>query len=650
MRFGQLRRLKLQNWLPLLVGVCFFFLYTAMAAPSIVELFDDSLELQLVAPTFGIAHPTGYPLYVILGGVWSRLLLPVGNWAWRMNLFSALAAAATVALVFGLARQLNPTATGKSSLGAGFAAALTFGVGSLWSSQATVAEVYALHGFFVVAILSVALRIGLFGCGVQNSEFGLQFAPPPSPRALHSFPPSLFHLFTLIGLALAHHRTTVLLLPALALYLLWSVPDIWRPRRVWLGWLAALLAPLLLYLWLPLRAAQGVLDLHGSYVHSWQGFWEHVLASQYTGFFADNALAQPRTGWEWLTLWREQMGWPALLMGGVGLLTCWGRGRQANGAWVLLLLVMVTNGVFALTYRVHDAEVFLLPALLLFALFVGAGVGLIGRLAVHWPNLTLGAQVVMLLVLAFGMGRAPLINRSGVWAIHDYAVAVATVDFPPNSHLVGLEGETTALRYMQAAEGLGRNATAVVADDPEQRRRVIRSLVATGFPTYITREVAGIAREYSFTGDGPLVRVWPRGQAQTPDPQVATNLLFANGQLRLEGYDLVTLAEAGGPTLRIAFYWRPLQPLTQTLKLSLRLQTPGGEPMHWADGRAVQADHFPLRLVANTTDWLPGEQIRDVHFLPIPAESMSQPAQLVLILYDAENLAEAGMWRVDLTW
>jgi hypothetical protein len=121
-------------------------LYGATAAPSIVELFDDSLEFQLVAPTFGIAHPTGYPLYVLLGGLWSRVLFPVGNWAWRMNLFSALAAATTVALVYALACRLTTLHAGKPNPWAGLAAALTFGLGPIWWRQATIAEVYALHG------------------------------------------------------------------------------------------------------------------------------------------------------------------------------------------------------------------------------------------------------------------------------------------------------------------------------------------------------------------------------------------------------------------------------------------------------------------------------------------------------------------------
>ncbi len=37
----------------------------------------DTAEFQRVAPTLGLAHPTGYPLYTLLGWAWSHL--PLGG-------------------------------------------------------------------------------------------------------------------------------------------------------------------------------------------------------------------------------------------------------------------------------------------------------------------------------------------------------------------------------------------------------------------------------------------------------------------------------------------------------------------------------------------------------------------------------------------
>lgn len=317
-----------RRWLAAISMIVAFALYAATAAPGIVTFFDDSLEFQTAAPTFAIAHPTGYPLYMLSGGIWTRLL-PVGTWAGRMNLFSALSAALAVGLVAALAAQVARRRDGSPDLWAGAAAAIAFGLGPVWWSQATVAEVYTLHVALVAAILLVTVDL---------------------PRSLHpdgrptiAFDRRMTGLALLFGLGLAHHRTTVLVALPVLLYLLTSVPQVWRPRRVWGRWLAALLAPLLLYLYLPLRAAAGAVDLHGSYRNSWAGFWDHVLARSYTAFFADNPLAVTRSTGEWAAFVVEQSGWIALLVALIGLTRLVDRRRlQVNGWWLVLRTLLLT--------------------------------------------------------------------------------------------------------------------------------------------------------------------------------------------------------------------------------------------------------------------------------------------------------------------
>jgi hypothetical protein len=624
----KLRIVKRTHWLPWLVGAGFLGLYGFTAAPSIVELFDDTLELQLVGPTFGLAHPTGYPLYVILSGLWSRLLLPIGNWAWRMNLFSALAAAITVGLVTVTARRLTSDLTPRLAWAPPLAAALVFGLGPLWWRQATVAEVYALHGLFVAALLALLVRA----------------IEAPTNEIAHSTRLVTLSCLT-FGLALAHHRTSLLLAPVLLLGLFWAAPGVWQPQRTWLLWGAALLTPLLLYLFIPVRAGMGVQDLHGSYLNTWSGFWDHILARQYTGFFSENPLAVTRDASDWFALWNAQTGLVGLALGLVGFAQVLTPRQRLRKVWLLVSFVLATNLIFALIYRAPDAEVFLLPALLSFALFAAGGLATLLSWLERWPRLAFLTAVIVLVLLVLGVGgRGESVNRRHDWAVHDYAVALAKVDFPPQSRVLALEGEATALRYLQAAEGLGRNATPIVADDPAQRRVLLADFVSQERPVYLTRELEGIGGQYSFTGEGPLVRVWPRGAAQTADPTHPADALLANGQLRLEGYDLLWLDQAGGPALRLALYWRPIAPLTQTLKSSLRLQSPDGTPWLWPDGARVQRDDYPLRLVAKTPDWLPNERICDVYDLPIPPSMHGQPGIMRVILYDEATLVEAGAW------
>ena len=623
---------KAQGWLATVVGIAFFLLYALTAAPSIVELYDDSLEFQLVGPTFGIAHPTGYPLYTLLGGLWSHVFLPVGNWAWRMNLFSALAAAITVALLFVLTQQLVKQSGFAEGQGAqrffpGLFAATAFGLSPLWWSQATLAEVYALHNLLVISALHLALLLTV----------GL--TPQTTIRRA-----SL--LVLTIGLGLTHHRTIVLLGPGLLL-MLWGQRWLWQPSRHWLRWLGWLLVPLLLYLYLPLRATMGVVDLNGSYVNTWAGFWQHVLALGYSGFFTQNALTRTLSAAAWGGVWVAQYGLVGLALGLLGLGWSLWRGQQRR--LVLgLSAALLANLAFALAYRVGDPEVFMLPAWLAFAPLIGLGSAALAQVGQRYRRLVPVGQVLLLFLLLLGIGgRGEMVNRRHDWAIHDDAVALAKVDFPPQSRVIGLEGQITALRYMQQAEGLGQNAQGIVANDPEKRRGAIALAIQTGLPTFITQEVEGIADQYSFSGAGPLIRVWPRGQAKVDPPPQPLNVLLANDTLALTGYAVERLADAGGPTLRIIFYWQPQAALAENYKLSLRLQSVSGSPLTWPDGNAVVADHFPLRGVAPTTAWVTGEIVADVHYLPLPPTTTG-PKQLYVVLYDAATVSEAGTFTIAL--
>jgi hypothetical protein len=214
--------------------------------------------------------------------------------------------------------------------------------------------------------------------------------------------------------------------------------------------------------------------------------------------------------------------------------------------------------------------------------------------------------------------------------------------------VIGLEGQITALRYMQQAERLGRNAQGIVADAPTQRVAAIEAAMQAGYPTYVTQEVAGIAEQYSFSGEGPLIRVWPRGAVAVDPPAHRLEVALADGQLTLVGYELIWLEEAGGSALRVILHWRPERPLDQQYKVSLRLVAANGSPVTGPTGAAVMADRFPLRQVAPTTAWLPGETIRDVHDLALPPDARTTAAQLQLVLYDAITIAEAGSVQLPL--
>ena len=80
-------------WPALGCGAVALSLYLRTLAPGV--LFGDPAEFQTAAWGAGLAHPTGYPFFLLAGWAWMHLL-PLGEPAWRLNLLSALLGATAV--------------------------------------------------------------------------------------------------------------------------------------------------------------------------------------------------------------------------------------------------------------------------------------------------------------------------------------------------------------------------------------------------------------------------------------------------------------------------------------------------------------------------------------------------------------------------
>ncbi len=78
---------------PWLVAGMAFVIYVRTLLPSVA--FGDWGEMQTVPHILGIAHPTGYPTYVMLA--WLVELAPIGSVAFRANLLSAVFVAGALA-------------------------------------------------------------------------------------------------------------------------------------------------------------------------------------------------------------------------------------------------------------------------------------------------------------------------------------------------------------------------------------------------------------------------------------------------------------------------------------------------------------------------------------------------------------------------
>jgi len=619
-------------------------LYVATSAPSVATIFDDSLEFQVVLPTLGIAHPSGYPLFTLAGKL-ATLLIPFRDPAGRANLFSALAASVAVGLLYLVARRFA-----GNRLAAALATAV-FAISPAWWSQSTIAEVYAPHGLLMILFLYLLLRWEEDRRQSSRADRWL------SAAALAA------------GLGLAHHRMIALLFPAALVFILWTDPRLLRQPRRWIAPVCLLLAPLLLYLYLPIRG-RVVTSLDGTYQATLQGTLDWILARGYRVFLTGNPFNVNRGAGDFGALFLDQFGALFLISALLAMATGW---RWRLRHYVFLLLATVATVAFGVAYKVQDIAVFFIPAFILAAIWAAWGLtpildglavygaGIARRLQPPWaaakpfqlpasPQTTrdyASFQHLSLLppaLLAFILLLEPLQqaiqtfdaqDRSRQWSTYEYGQDMLE-QVPPGGRIVGLLGETTLVRYFRDVLGQRPDIQVTAADAEAARYDAVDQALAGGEAVYLTRDLPGAGARYSLDAAGPLIAVSPKA---TPGPApegkpLGDGILLANSRTEVR-------ETHAGPLVRLHLTWAPTRPLTEELKVSARLLDPSGNVL-------VADDRVPVHFAYPTTAWVPGERVDDVYDLLMPADAPPDPYGLQIILYRAADGSEVGRLELPL--
>lgn len=340
--------------------------YLRTLAPTVIwrNSGADSGDLVTAVVTGGVPHPPGYPLYLLVATLFASL--PLGEPARSVGLISALAAAAASTLL-AYAGYANMNIRGQRAQACAVSVALTFAFAPMFWSQATIAEVYALHVLLVTALLAVSL---------SDSRCRLVIAAGVT------------------GLGLAHHFSIILLAPTALLLL----RDTFRTNRADAGRaIGLLIAPLSLYLTLPIRAAADP-PINWGNSRTLEGFWWTVSASAYHSYFFDLSSAEmfSRVAATARLLFEQFNAW------GVAL-ALWGLAQMAANddpqirrRLLALGLGFLLTSAYAVAYSSRDSFLYLLPAFAIFALWMAFGLGdLASRITRSW------VQVVLALALFF---------------------------------------------------------------------------------------------------------------------------------------------------------------------------------------------------------------------------------------------------------
>jgi len=124
-------------------------------APT-VTLWDAG-EFITASKVLGIPHPPGTPLFVLLGHIWAGAL-PIGGYAWRLNLMSACFSAAGAGCYFLVAHRVLAGEPAWLRTGAAAAAALLSAFVFTHWQNSNETEVYTVATFSIAAIAWLVVR------------------------------------------------------------------------------------------------------------------------------------------------------------------------------------------------------------------------------------------------------------------------------------------------------------------------------------------------------------------------------------------------------------------------------------------------------------------------------------------------------------
>ena len=398
------------------------YLRTLLPGPSV----GDWAEMQWIPAQLAIPHPTGYPLYVLIGKAFS--LIPVGSLGFRAELLSAVAAAAAAGTTVLIAGRLGVRPL--IALAAGLSLAVT---GGLWL-EATFPEMNSLHLLLVAAVLHRAL---VWRAEQRDRDLLL--------GAL------------LAGLSLSNHVLALTVVPFIVLFVLVAARSRLRERPILLVQAAALaVVGLTPYLFIPIRALFGPAEIYGRFL-TWDGFAGLVSGADLRSQMHFTSLETLAKAWNAapaiVAQLRDRSDLAFVVLAGIGALVQLVRDR---GLALLLAVIVVVNVFFFANY-VGDLDHYLLVTWLACAIWLAIALEtIVTWLERHVPALAIRpgvAVVALVLPVAIGAGNWSAYDQSRNRDGERFAREVFAA-LPPGAVLLTYWDALTTLGYEHCVGGV----------------------------------------------------------------------------------------------------------------------------------------------------------------------------------------------------
>ncbi len=325
--------------------------YIVTLAPTVT--FIDSGELATACYQLNTAHPTGYPLFTLLGRIFT--LIPIFSPIYTLNLMSAILTAIAIAVTFKLLVEILCLIGSDYNLLinkkivtylTAFSGALILAFSKTYWDTAESIEVYNLHKIFLSLILLFFIKASYSD---NSGKYWLLFA-------------------FILGLSFGNHLSTLFLsIGSIYFYFAINRFDKISFQRLFIMAIP-FLAGLSVYLYLPVRGEFA--NIAWGYPVNWDNFIRHISGKQFSVWMFSSTDVPAKQFRYFLNNYPLEFVYLPLILSIFGLFAIY---RKNTKLLIFTILLFVFNILYAINYDIYDIDSYFLLAFLVTSIWATSG-------------------------------------------------------------------------------------------------------------------------------------------------------------------------------------------------------------------------------------------------------------------------------------
>lgn len=444
-----MRLIKKYYWL--LAALLVFVIYQFTLAPSVVEI--DSGELATVQAVLGIAHPTGYPLFTLIGHLFYLIPMPFSK-IHQLNLLVSIWCSLGIGIFVynckyildnlsqfaGASGQIKGNAKSKKSSKNKFQilsddlkiitsilAGLLLAFSKTFWSQSTSVEVYPLQIFLINLIILFLLK----AYTSNRMKDWLIFS-------------------AILALGFTNHMTTILIIPAAA-YLFFDKNKFQKNSFLKLAKMfpVFILVLIIFYSYLVIRASQNPV-LNWGNPSNLERLIHHISGAQYrVWMFSSFASAGKQLNY-FITNFPSEFGISSFIIL-IGILFAY---KYSTKLFTFFTISFFTTILYSINYDIHDIDSYFLLAYISLSYISLFGIlELTKLLAFHKKYIALPIALITIFVAIESYYNFSKVDQHNDYIFHDYTKDILN-SVPKNSIIFTYEwdyfgSESYYFRYVE---------------------------------------------------------------------------------------------------------------------------------------------------------------------------------------------------------